>query len=155
MPASVEANALPIAKPSGRLWANSTPKTSSDRVAGGAAPGRVGAVTQRPPCEHERERSDDRGGGDGARLPLLKGRFEQSGGRGDGHDTRGEPAEHALRRARPRRAEREHGQRAEPGRHHGRGGDRGQQQRVVHRRNLRAHDFASDAFRSTCFVAGP
>jgi len=32
IPASLEAKALPIAKPSGRLWANSTPTTSSERV---------------------------------------------------------------------------------------------------------------------------
>lgn len=31
-PAWSEANALPIAKPSGRLWANSTPITSSERA---------------------------------------------------------------------------------------------------------------------------
>ena len=115
-PSRSDANAVPIAKPSGRLWTSSTPNTSTER--------RTPAPRSTPTCTSrlasarratEQEQRRPRAGPprDLAARTLVQRRLQQADDRRYRHHARGDAPQ---QRAQPvgALAEREHRDRAEP-----------------------------------------
>ena len=135
-PTTSDANALPIAKPSGRLWTKSTPSTSSERAPASLRPP---SPVRRPSARRESRSASApaaRGERDGRAVPAIEGRQQQPDGRGDRHHAGREPAQQALGAAGAGLAEDDDRQRADPGREHGRGRHQREQQDVGHGRTV-------------------